>query len=71
MVKELASNGVEYKALLETCVGDLDHCSNGIASGSYERTLSIVGILFVAPRNKVLIGIGIIGDGRLEKGIVS
>jgi len=70
MLKELATNGVEYEALLETRVGDIDHCSNGIASGSYERTLSIKGILFVAPGNKVLIGIGIIGDGRLEKGIV-
>ncbi len=71
MVKELASNGVEYEALLETCVGDIDHCSNDITSGSYERTVSIVGTLFVAPGNKVLIGIGIIGDGRLDKGIVS
>jgi hypothetical protein len=71
MVKELASNGVEYEALLETCVGDLDHCSNGITSGSYEPTVSIVGTLFVAPGNKVLIGSGIIGDGRLDKGVVS
>jgi hypothetical protein len=70
MVEELATNGVEYEALLETCVGDIDHCSNGITSGSYERTLSIEGIFFVAPGNKVLIRIGIIGDCRLEKGIV-
>ena len=70
MVKVFATNGVEYEALVETCVGDIDHCSNGITSGSYERTLSIEGIFFVAPGNKVLIGIGIIGDGRLEKGIV-
>jgi hypothetical protein len=72
MVKELASNGVEYEALLETCVGDLDHCSNGITSGSYEPTVSVEGgcTLFPPPGNKVLIGIGIIGDGRLEKGIV-
>jgi hypothetical protein len=71
MLKELATNGVEYDALLETCVGDIDHCSNDITSGSYERTLSIVGILVVAPGNKVLIGIGIIGDGRHGKGIAS
>jgi hypothetical protein len=71
MVKELATNGVEYEALLETCVGDIDHCSNDITSGSYERTVRIVGTLFVAPGNKVLIGIGIIGDRRLDKGIVS
>jgi hypothetical protein len=71
MVKELASNGVEYEALLETCGGDLDHCSNGITSGSYEPTVSIIGTLFVPPANKVLIGIGIVGDGRLDKGIVS
>jgi hypothetical protein len=71
MVKELARNGVEYEALLETCVGDLDHCSNGIPSGSYEPTKSIIGTVFVPPGNKVLIGIGIIGDGRLDKGIVT
>ncbi len=71
MVKELASNGVEYEALLETCVGDLHHCSNWITSGSYEPTVSILQTLFVPPGNKVLIGIGIIGGGRLDKGIVS
>jgi len=72
MVKVLATNGVEYEALLETCVGDLDPCSNWITSGSYEPTVSIVGIgtLFVLPGNKVLIGSGIVGNGRLDKGIV-
>jgi hypothetical protein len=71
MVKELATNGVEYEALLETCGGDLDHCSNWITSGSYEPTVSIKRTLFVPPGNKVLIGSGIIGDGRLDKGVVS
>ena len=72
MVKVLATNGVEYDALLETCVGDFDPCSNWITSGSYEPTVSIVGIgtLFVLPGNKVLIGSWIVGDGRLDKGIV-
>jgi hypothetical protein len=42
MVKELATNGVEYEALLETCGGDLDCCCNWITSGSYEPTESII-----------------------------
>jgi hypothetical protein len=71
VVKELATNGVEYEALLETRGRDLDHCSNWITSGSYEPTVSIKQTLFVPPGNKVLIGIGIIGDGRVDKGIVS
>jgi phage repressor protein C with HTH and peptisase S24 domain len=70
VVKELATNGVEYQALLETCGGDIDHYSNWITGGSYEPTISIKETLFVPPGNKVLIGIGIIGDGRLDKGVV-
>jgi len=72
MVKELATNGVEYEALLETCVGDLDRCCKWITSGSYEPTVSTVEgcTLFPPPGNKVLIGIGIVGDGRLDKGVV-
>ena len=70
MVKELATNGVEYQALLETCGGDIDHYSNWITGGSDEPTISIKETLFVPPGNKVLIGIGIIGDGRLDKGVV-
>jgi hypothetical protein len=42
MVKELASNGVEYEALLETCGGDLELCLNWITSGSYEPTVSMI-----------------------------
>jgi hypothetical protein len=70
VVKELATNGVEYQALLETCGGDIDHYSNWITGGSDEPTISIKETLFVPPGNKVLIGIGIIGDGRLDKGVV-
>ena len=70
MVKELATNGVEYEALLETCGGDIDHYSNWITGGSYEPTISIKETLFVPPGNKVLIGIGIVGDCRLDKGVV-
>jgi hypothetical protein len=57
MVKKLASNGVEYEALLETCGGDIDHYSNWITGGSYERTESIKQTIFVPPGNKVVIDI--------------